>query len=684
MDEKVKSTPVRRKWQQALEKSHAYYGDFEKSGDKVVDQYRIEKKSATQQEKYNILFSNTETIKPSLYAQSPEVVVERTYKDNDESPGLYASMLMEQALKYQLKEQDFDDVIDSVVEDYLLPGLGQAWVRYSPTFGIDPETQAEMVASEQIAFDYVFWKDFRTNKARRWSEVWWVAKRSYMTKDEVAKRFDDKNRKVSTKMTFKRTTSASTENAEDIPEDQAPIWEIWNKRDKEIIWFSENYAEDVLDRKPDPLGLKDFFPCPRPVRAITTNNTFIPRPFYSQYQAQADELNDITSRIRRLVDALRVVGIYDASLPELKSLLTGTNNKMVPVENWSTMQEKGGLKGTVDFLSIQEIAGALMQLYDARERVKAEIYEITGWSDIIRGTSKASETLGAQRIKADWAGSRLKRLQKEIQRFVRDLLRIAGEIVAEHFQPETLIDISGIELSKDPNVMPQQMAMIKQVTAILSQDKSRCSLVTIETDSTLLPDETQDKETRMEFLGAAGAYLQQAVPALQAEPRLGQLMGEILMFAVRSFRSARPLEEAFKQFTKSFQQQGPTPPQQPGQEQAPKGPDPAIEQGKMEVKKAEIDQKGQIAQAELNQERETDMAELELKRQAEDNRHAEKMAELALREREVAVKEAELGIKRDELASEEAMEVERMNRDDVNRAEDRAESARNERQNDDD
>jgi hypothetical protein len=41
-----------------------------------------------------------------------------------------------------------------------------------------------------------------------------------------------------------------------------------------------------------------------------------------------------------------------------------------------------------------------MELYKARDIVKKEIYEITGFSDIVRGQSKASETLGAQQIKA--------------------------------------------------------------------------------------------------------------------------------------------------------------------------------------------------------------------------------------------------------------------------------------------
>jgi hypothetical protein len=38
---------------------------------------------------------------------------------------------------------------------------------------------------------HLHWKDFLTNPARTWDEVWWVAKREYLTKEEAkAQRLD--------------------------------------------------------------------------------------------------------------------------------------------------------------------------------------------------------------------------------------------------------------------------------------------------------------------------------------------------------------------------------------------------------------------------------------------------------------------------------------------------------------
>jgi hypothetical protein len=80
--------------------------------------------------------------------------------------------------------------------------------------------------------------------------------------------------------------------------------------------------------------------------------------------------------------------------------------------------------------------------------VKQSLYEITGISDIVRGSSSAQggdKTATEQRIKGQFASMRLNDMQGEVARFARDVLRIMGEIVAEQFDPMTLFEISGFE-----------------------------------------------------------------------------------------------------------------------------------------------------------------------------------------------------------------------------------------------
>lgn len=642
------TTRLRARWASAIIRAEKQFQELHTGGDRITDQYRIEKKVTVQQDKYNILYSNTETIKPSLYSQTPKAEVRKSHTDQSSQTPLLASLLMEASIDYIVREQDFDDCMNSVVEDFLLPGLANVWLRYEPTFkptgrvdemtgktavdeNGDPETE---VSYEFVAVDYVFWKDWLCGKGRSWGELPWVARSAFMDRSKFSKRFG-KDKAARTQFSISTRTSGMSSSTQDsIDGQQARVWEIWDKRTRKVIWFCPTYPDDVLEVADDFLHLKDFFPCPRSLRAVKTNNTFTPRPLYAQYQAQADELNDITHRIRRLVDALRVIGIYDASAPSLKELLTGQGNKMVPVENWAMMQEKGGLKGSVDFLPLSDIILALMQLYDAREKVKAEIYEITGWSDIIRGTSKASETLGAQKIKENWAGARLKYMQREVQRFCRDVFRMIGEIVAEHFQEPMLTLISGMDIT--PELQPTWEAVLK----LLRSQQMRCTSINVETDSTILPDEANDRQERMQFLASAGAYLQQAVPAMAADPRLGPLLGSILMFTVRSFPSARALEGEFEKFTQSLEQQGTQPPAQKGKEGGDGGA-----QSRLQATAMQVQAKAQTDKADLAEDQRQHNEQMRLDLLKEQNRHSEKERELAIREREAAIKERELGMR---------------------------------------
>jgi uncharacterized membrane protein len=64
----------------------------------------------------------------------------------------------------------------------------------------------------------------------------------------------------------------------------------------------------------------------------------------------------------------------------------------------------------------------------------------------MRAQTDPRETLGAQRLKSGWGTMRLQRRQREVQRYARDLMRIKAEIIANHFSPETLKLMTGVEM----------------------------------------------------------------------------------------------------------------------------------------------------------------------------------------------------------------------------------------------
>lgn len=666
---------------------------FVRDGRAVVARYRLEREQQQQdnsywRDKYNILYSSTETMRPSLYANTPKVEGKQRHRDRDNMTVTYATATIESCGQYAIDEVDFDDVINNVVEDYLLPGLGVAWVRYEPEITRVGEGDAayDQVGFEGLAVDYVNWEDLLTDDIPVWRNKKRIGRRCYFTREEAAKRFgDDKAARL--QYAYQQPDN-DRGGVRSIPvgtrPDQAIVYELWDKPKKRVVWFSSDYPGGVLDNKPDPLKLKGFWPCPRPLRAVSTTSTFVPKAFYSQYKAQAETLDDITLRIRILTKALRVVGVFDAASTELAKILLGTDNKMVPVENWAMFAGNNGINGSVQWLPIKDVAAVLMELYKQREIAKAEIYEITGFGDIMRGVSKASETLGAQEIKNNWAQGRLRSSQKEVQRFCRDLLRIMCEIMLEHFSDESIALYAGFD---PPEVTPEEQAVaaqysqqllqwqqaggaasgvpqpqpppptqrqqvlaeFKKVLALLRSEKTRCAMVGIETDSTIQPDEAQERKDRVEFVAAIGAYLQQAGPMAMQYPEMRGLLAGIMMFAVRSFRAARPLEKEFEDFQKKFEAMPAAPP--PGSE-GDTGSDPAAAEAQVkgeeikaqavqaktqadgEIKKYEIDQRTAIEREKMQLEMQYKTQELELKQK-----------ELALKEQELQLRMMELSIK---------------------------------------
>lgn len=371
------------RWHAALKMAGKCQEKWEQRAEKILKRYRDERNSDVDGSKrFNILWSNVETLKPALYASTPRPQVSRRYKDADPL-GRQAAMVMERALEFSVDSYDFDEVMRSAVEDRLLPGRGVARVAYKPTMGRATDMDGnpfEEVVYEEAVCEYWYWRDFRHGPGRSWEKVPWVAFATMMSRDELKERFGEIGAKV--------PLNSKPEDADESLEEefkQARVWEIWDKRSKQVHWVADDF-DVMLESGEPPLNLNGFFPCPRPLFSTTTNDNLIPVPDFTEYQDQADELDELTARIHALVCALKVAGVYAADAPELSRLLDeGAENQMIPVDNWAMFAERGGLAGMVSWFPIEQVIKVVLGLYDARDRTKQEMYEITGLSDIIRG-----------------------------------------------------------------------------------------------------------------------------------------------------------------------------------------------------------------------------------------------------------------------------------------------------------
>lgn len=556
------------------------YKKWEARGKKIVSRYRDERNEmqgvSASEARYNILWSNVQTVLPAVFSRLPKPEVSRRYKDKD-PVGRVASLILERALSYEVEQYtDYASAVQGSVEDRLLPGRGIAWVRYEPVtksvevpgkqVSEDERGSAEVIDYECSPVDYVAWTDFGHNVARTWEEVSIVWRRVPLTRAECVARFGKVGEqiKLDQKSDFDDEVLATPEG-ETLK--KATIYEIWDKKEGIAVWLSKSHPE-TLDVVPDPLQLDGFFPCPKPLYATTTTDSLIPVADYAQYQDQARELDVICERIDGLAKAIKVVGVYDATQSGVQRMLQeGVNNTLIPVDNWMMFAEKGGLKGVVEFMPLDTVVAALNALYLAREQAKQTIYEITGISDIIRGTTDPNETLGAQQLKGQFASKRLKKLQDSVAQFATELLKIKGQIICKHYQPESIAAIAGANM-----LSPQDQALVPQAIELLRDNAMSDFRIEISSDSLIEVDEQQEKQNRMEFIDSIGSYLERAAVM---PPQYAPLLGEILLYGVRAFKAGKTIEGAIEEAIESFKEQA-------AQPQEPQ-PDPEIVKAQMQM-----------------------------------------------------------------------------------------------------
>jgi hypothetical protein len=569
-------------WHDQLEQAQKVFDKWEKRGKKVVRRYRDERDAIEMPRmKFNILWSNISVLFPALYGRMAKPEVSRRYMDQD-PVGRLASTMLERVVEYEVTQfNDFDSAMRGVVEDRLLPGRGTAWVRYEPVIvgqeppemgeptGIEADEGAEITNTEEIEHvdsahspvDYVYWTDFLHSPARTWDEVWWVSRWVYMTKDEGIERFGDVFKNVPLTDQNDDIDAKNPMTAKATYGKKAKVAEIWNKRTKKVCWVAKGYPQ-ALDERDDPLELEEFFPCPKPLLATTTNGSMIPVPDYCEYEDQAQELDNLTQRIYLLVKACKAVGVFNAEFKELGRLFTeGVDNKLFPVTAWAAMSEKGGLKGAIDMLDTSAIIRTLQQLYQSREVVKQSIYEICGISDILRGATNASETLGAQQLKANFGSLRLRATQGDVARFATDLFRIKAQIVCKFYPPELIVEMSGV-MNTPEGQNPQ---LLQAAVQMLSNSTIRDFHIQVEADTLAQIDEQADKQNATEAVKIIGSFLESSLPMVSQAPEMLPMMSEMLLFLVRRYRAGRSLETAIEQAMKALQakaQQAQAQPQQ--------------------------------------------------------------------------------------------------------------------------
>jgi hypothetical protein len=650
-------------WYKIIGQYEKAFKKWEGRADKIVKRYRdYDRTQNNPSARFNILWSNVQTITPAIFARLPRPDVSRRFRDND-PVGRVASMMLERALEYELEHySDYKSSMSSSVFDRLMGGRGTAWVRYEPHIDAKPGTpddgyeitedvddydesqedqennMVEEIEYECAPVDYVHWRDFGHTYARTWEEVTAIWRKVYMNRNALVERFgEDLGYQIplDTKPEQGNSYEKSLYEAH-----QACIYEIWDKETEKVTWVSKSMGK-ILDERDDPLELEGFFPCPKPLYSTLTTDSLEPIPDFAMYQDQARELDTLADRIDGLINALKVRGVYDASNSELQRLFSeGENNTLIPVKNWQAFAEKQGMRGAVDLVDIAPFAQALVQCYQAMEQVKNQIYEIMGIADIQRGQTDPNETLGAQIIKSNNAAGRLKTMQHNVVDFATKLLQLKAQIICKHFTPESIAKMSAVD-----QLSPQDQQLIPQAMAMLKDPNMGNFRIEVTTDSMIFQDEEAEKQNRMQFLQMTGQFFEKVIPLGQAAPELVPIAMEMLKFAVTAFNAGKQLEGQIDETANKLAEMS----------KQPKPPQPNPEllkiQAQSQAKQQEMQLEAQIEQQKVQAEMQAEASKQEM--QARENQYRNQLEH----ERQMADRQAELELEKAKIQADKEKEL---------------------------
>lgn len=582
---------------------------------------------------FNILHSNVETIVPSIYNSTPvpDIRPRNVTKKPEQEPqqqgmpqppmpqpgmppmpmGKYeidklVSEVYERVITLEIDDNRLDAEIEACAQDAFMAGRGVVRVKFDAEINESPAEGAEgpvaqSVTDEALLFENVSWRDYREGPAKRWRDVPWVAYRHCINREELEKLQNPD---------YKGDDESAVETSD---EDDEDIWEIWCKETGRV-YFVVDASGMVLDIKEDPLGLSGFFPQGEPVQPITATGKRTPVCPYTVYKTLAEELDRTTTRINAIMKGLKVRGMISGDAASIEDLAQAEDNTITVVANLENLAATGGLEKAVMWWPIDQAIKVLQQLYLQRDQTKQAIYEITGISDIVRGASSAQETLGAQQIKTQWGSLRIKKMQRLIERQVRDLFVISAEIISQKFSIPTLEKMTGLQIP------PEAMAVFNAPL-----DNYR---INVESDSTIRADLSRNRSEMSEFLRGTSEFFGTLAPLVQQNPSAAQPVAEIYGSFARQFNLGKSAEDALEGLVDMAKASAKNPPPNP----------------EAEARKAEMELKAK----EMQSAEDAKKAELMLKKQDSEGKLAIDRDRLAL---DAQVLEFEKGTKRLEVQS---------------------------------
>lgn len=481
---------------------------------------------------------------------------------NDEKNPVFrkASDVLERGIAHFADDQSFDNNFHRTVDDFLSVGLGVIRIKLdSEIIDVpvqqDPmppemaeqlsaeqmeEIQAEMkektekgIGNQTMSWEYVPWARFGWEPCNTWRHCDWIYFRHRMTMAQIVDRFG-------------RTLKASKDenDSQDInswKQKTFDIYEVWDRKNRKVLFISKNETQPI-EVNDDPLGLAGFYPIPTPLMTNIPSEELIPKADYNYIEPYDKELNRLQERRMALIEQIKATGAHDKGMPELAEIYEQEDGESLPVQNLSQRMGGQGFEAIMFQLPLEEKVTVLAKLTEQIAFVKAQVDEILGIADIVRGVSNAKEGVGTQELKGRWVGIRLSRKRDLVAFTVREMFRIMAQLLTSHFTDENLVRLTQVEMNPE-------------VLQLLRDDLMMDFAIDIETESTVAKDEFQERRTRQEMLAAVGQYAQSVLPMVQQGMMPADVSSAILRASLQPYaKYSRALDESMANLQTTTQQ----------------------------------------------------------------------------------------------------------------------------------
>lgn len=528
-----------RYWGVEFTSAKAAFEKWRKGCETIVKEFLDERDDradnySSDERRINYFWANVSTKRALLFANdTPGVEVTRRFGDAADDLGrISGPLILKRVLDTDI-EQGLDGTkvaLQNALLDFLLFGFGTAWVRY------EREKKGNRLLHEDALVDYIHHTDYLHSPCRTFEEMRWAGKLVPMTQDELAERF---GAELAVELVLNREHDKQHEAARD-PWDRCEVWEFWSKEHRKVFWWVDGF-DRILDEKDDILGLRDFWPFPRPMVANTTTVAYMPRPDYALIQDIYRDINDLMSRIHVLEKALRLAGVYDRSIGEITRLVDGSmSNELIPVENMGALAEKGGLEAVISWLPLTQVIETISALEDKLMKRQQILYELTGMSELTQGAADPAlerESAVKTRARVRYSNVRTQTAQDEFARWASDLQMLRAEVMVKHYEPGTFLKRSNVLFTPDA---PLALAAVQELKKEWPSYR-----VKIQSDALAAQDFASMKQERGEFLQAFGTIMRDATPLLQMFPNAAPALIETVKWALAGLRGSASIEGVF-------------------------------------------------------------------------------------------------------------------------------------------